>query len=306
MKQLKWHWSALIMGLLLLAGCAGAATQKEPEWLAGEQMDHPLVGQLWSVKKQALVNRDMWLESLPDGVWLLVGEQHDHPDHQRLTHQWMLQLAAQQRLGPLALEMARQPQQPALDAALGQSSVTPEMLDWQPGWPWERYGELVQSGLLHARRVLAADLDMQQQRDAYQQGAPLPAISEAMAQVLDRMMDEGHCGQLPEALLPKMREVQLARDQAMAEVLLGVELDGRVGLLQAGSVHVRKDLGVPRWLPPDVKHVSVWLVQVDQRQQPQDYLPPAVDGLQVYDYLLFTPAIMPVDYCAAFQSSSRR
>lgn len=302
----KIRWLLLGVSGLLLTACQTLPSSGSA-WLAAEQRHHPLVGRFWSVQEQQFVDFQVWLAALPGDQWVLVGEQHDHPDHQRLPREWLQQLAESDRLGPLALEMARQPQQPALDAALRQSWVTPERLEWQQGWPWTRYGELVQAGLQQASRVLAADLGREAQRQAYQQGAPLVAVSESQAAVLDRLIDEGHCGLLPNEHLPSMRQVQLARDQAMAGILASEPLAGRIGLVQVGSVHARPDVGIPRWLPEALDYTSIWLRQVEaDRQTPEAYLFEGADGLPVADYIYFTPAIAPVDYCAAFQSSSRR
>lgn len=306
---LRIKWLLAGVGLLVVLGCQPLKPSGSA-WLAAEQQAHPLVGRFWSVQGREFVDFPTWLAALPGDQWLLIGEQHDHPDHQRLPREWLLQLAATDRLGPLALEMARQPQQAALDAALREPGITPEVLDWQPGWPWASYGALVQAGLLEASRVLATDLSREAQRQAYQQGAPL-AASDSLAAVLDRLIDEGHCGLLPNAQLPSMRQVQLARDQAMAAVLANEPLLGRIGLMQAGSVHARPDAGIPRWLPEGLQRTSIWLRQVEAgRQTPDAYLFEGADGLPVADYIYFTPAIAPVDYCAAFraagQSSSRR
>lgn len=294
------------LSLLLSSACVtlNTGTNAEEPWLATEQRDHPLVGRLWSVEQQAWIELDTFLAELSADQWLLIGEQHDHPDHQRLTLQWLKTLATDNRMGVLALEMATLEQQPLLDAQLGQQ-VTAEDLNWTQGWPWQRYGALVQEGLLQAQQVLATDPPRAQQMQAYRDGAPQEALTVAQAEALDMLIDEGHCGMLPADRLPAMRQVQLLRDQVMAKTLASVKLQGRVGLMQAGTVHVRRDIGIPRWLPEEVAVTSLWLVQVNQHQQPQDYAAAGVDGLPMADYLYFTPAIPAVDYCEAFKSSAQ-
>lgn len=292
--------------LLLVSACSLVDTPVTPSagWLAPEQQNHLLVGQLWSVAEQKFVDPKTVLTELPDNHWLLIGEQHDHPDHQRLVLEWMQYLASKNRMGVLALEMARLEQQPLLDLGRGRQVVA-EDLNWIQGWPWERYGALVQAGLLQAQQVLATDPSREAQMRAYRDGAPLPALTRAQAEVLDALIDQGHCGLLPVERLPAMRQVQLLRDQVMAETLASVVLHGRVGLFLAGSVHTRKDLGVPRWLPDGMEYSSLWLVQVNQQQRPEEYLAAGVDEIPITDYIYFTPAIPAVDYCEAFQSSSQ-
>ncbi|WP_162299663.1 ChaN family lipoprotein [Marinospirillum perlucidum] len=286
----------------LLAGGRGQASEGE-SWLAQERLEQPLVGQLWDVRRGQLMSMQSLLEQLPAGAWLLIGEQHDHPDHQRLAAAWLEMLATQERLGYLALEMLYQDQQPLLDEFSGQASVTAEDLDWpDPGWPWEDYGPLVQLGLGKAEGVLATDLTTAEKRQVYREGASRSALTVEQAQALDELIDEGHCGQLPQEQLPRMRQVQLARDQAMAEVLAGAEASAGVHIFLAGSVHVRADLGVPRWLPESLPRVSVGLQQVGEAEEPQAYLPSqSVEGIPAYDYLFFTPALPAKDYCARFR-----
>lgn len=271
------------------------------------QEDHELTGKLWSVSTGEFIQPEQLIRQLEAGSWLLLGEKHDHPDHQSLALDWLKQLHQQERLGVLALEMAYQSQQNQLDAALGDSEPDPESLNWAEGWPWERYGKLVAAGLSRSERVVGADLDRQEQRKAYREGAARPAVTEAQAAALDELIYKGHCELLPREHLPQMRQVQLARDQAMAEALTRSSGTEGVSIFVAGSVHTRLDLGVPRWLPGEVPVTSVWLLEVvDELQQPEDYLPEAVDGLPVADYLYFAPALPPVDYCAEFKESRGR
>ena len=307
-KRLKVVASLLIFcTFMLFVGVSLAAQEVSSEWLAQEHKEHPLVGRFWSVNRQQKLDFDLWLQQRPQGSWLLLGEQHDHPDHQRLARLWLEQLVQAERLGVLAMEMLRASQQPALDEARGQNIENETQLDWpEQGWDWAVYGDLVQAGLLSAERVLAIDLDRRQQLAAYREGAPRPAISQAQAEALDELLYEGHCQMLPRERLGAMRQVQLARDQAMALVMAeAIEVPG-VHLLLAGAVHVRQDLGIPRWLPGEVRVVSLLLQQVDpERKEPEAYLPASIDGLQAFDYIFFTPAIEPVDYCAKMRASQK-
>lgn len=263
-----------------------------------------LTGKLWSLETRSFISSDDFLQSLEPGSWLLVGEQHDHPGHQPLVEQWLRQLADLDRLGVLALEMAHLKQQSALDAALGEAEVTPKTLEWGEGWPWERYESLVVAGLTLAQRLVATDLPRKEQRKAYQEGAAQPAVSEDQAGALDELLYRGHCELLPREQLPAMRQVQLARDQTMAKVLARTGDATGINVFVAGSVHVRQDLGVPRWLPETSQVVSILLQQLNEDQQePQDYLPEGVDGLEAFDYIYFTPALPPVDYCEELRQS---
>jgi uncharacterized iron-regulated protein len=68
-----------------------------------------------------------------------------------------------------------------------------------------------------------------------------PEVEERMAHAIR----DGHCGLLPEAMIPAMVRAQRARDARLAEVVLQARVAGRQPVLLAGNGHVRTDLGVP-------------------------------------------------------------
>lgn len=59
----------------------------------------------------------------------------------------------------------------------------------------------------------------------------------------------GHCNALPAAALAPMARAQIARDAYMA--LKIEDRKARPVVLLAGNGHVRRDIGVPRWLRSD-------------------------------------------------------
>lgn len=265
---------------------------------------HPLQDRLWNMDEQRFVSPQSLFERLPPGGWLLLGEQHDHPEHHRIQAQWILQLAQRHQLGAVALEMADANQQDAFDQALGQGGqATPEALAWQKGWDWALYGQVVRTALDQATAVVAADLPRAEQRSAYKDGAPGGELSEAHNDFMRDLLFESHCGQLPANVMDGMRQVQLARDQAMAARLQHYSNPALTGVMITGSVHARRDLGIPRWL--DQPLVSVLLVAVEtDKPSPEDYIPEGLADLPAADYLFFTSAIPVRDYCAELETKS--
>ncbi len=96
---------------------------------------------------------------------VLVGEQHDNPDHHALEL-WLLQvLAARRPQGSLLLEMLNSDQQSRVDAV--QSDLAdgkyptdlPAALNWQKSWDWSLYGPLMRYVLAQPYPVLSASLD---------------------------------------------------------------------------------------------------------------------------------------------------
>jgi uncharacterized iron-regulated protein len=78
------------------------------------------------------------------------------------------------------------------------------------------------------------------------EGPGAVAIDAAWREAQQREIASGHCNALPASLLPGMARAQFARDAVMAEALRRHASRGAV--LLAGNGHVRRDLGVPRWL----------------------------------------------------------
>ncbi len=65
-------------------------------------------------------------------------------------------------------------------------------------------------------------------------------------------MRDGHCGLLPAAQVAPMTRVQVARDVAMAQVVMAAARPGQTVVLLAGSGHVDPQVGVPRHLQPSL------------------------------------------------------
>lgn len=292
--------------LIWLALALSMTAQANSHWLAPHQVDHPLAGKLWHTEQQTYVDLDTGLSSLPEGSWLLLGEQHDHPDHHQLQLRILTQLAQHNRLGSVAFEMANYDQQQKLDEWIGRGdAVTADVLDWSAGWPWERYAPQLQFALNYADRVVAADLPRREQRQAYQQGAAEGILDAAHSRYMMELIYTSHCEQLPRTNLIPMLQVQLARDQQMARRMLATTQADKINVLIAGAQHVRKDTGIARWLPESLYSTSLIMVALKDAVDPADYLhetyPGYTAGELSTDLLLFTPSMPEQDYCAAFQ-----
>jgi uncharacterized iron-regulated protein len=127
------------------------------------------------------------------------------------------------------------------------------------GWNWHFYRPYIALALQHRLPLLAGNLSRADAEKVVRNGyaavfdpqrltalgldSPTPPLWQAGQ---EREIDEGHCHALPPTLLPGMARAQLARDAVMADVLEHQETGAAV--LLAGNGHVRRDLGVPRWL----------------------------------------------------------
>ena len=244
---------------------------------------------------------------LPADV-LLLGEQHDAPEHQRIEQQAVAWLAARGALAAVVLEMAEQDR---ATTGLPRSASEAEVraaLGWHDAaWPWAAYGPVVMAAVRAGVPVLGANLPAARQREAMRDAAldarlPPAALAEQQQRVRD-----GHCGLLPESQIGPMTRVQIARDIAMADTVRAARQPGRTVLLVAGNGHVHRALGVPLHLPPDLT-TKVLSAQSGQAQaaidsEVTDTLPAHTSGA---DLLWPTPPVPPRDYCAELRRATRQ
>ena len=226
-------------GVLGRAGRAGAACALA--WLAGCAQMPPRLP----------FEHDL---AWPAADLLLLGEQHDAPDHQRLAARVVAQLAAHQRLAAVAIEMAEQGRSTVGLPTDASDAAARAALVWdERGWPWQAYGPIVMSAVRQGVPVVGANLPRPALRDAAQDPALDDAVPAAVRERLRTDVRDGHCGLLPDAQLPGMTRIQIARDRTLADTLRALARPGRVVLLVAGANHVDASRGVPlhlRAAPP--------------------------------------------------------
>ncbi|WP_240787110.1 ChaN family lipoprotein [Ramlibacter rhizophilus] len=184
---------------------------------------------------------------------LLLGEQHDAAEHQRLHHQTVVDLLGRGRLAALVLEMAEEGATTAGLPRNADESAVRSALGWsEQAWHWQAYAPAVMAAVRAGVPVLGANLPRQQMRGAMADArldAALPP--EAMARHREAIR-AGHCDLIPAERLGPMARIQVARDQAMARTLAQAARRGATVVLLAGSGHVDPELGVPRHLREDL------------------------------------------------------
>jgi uncharacterized iron-regulated protein len=261
--------SAVTLGALWLAlsGCAGPA--------ATEPLDARLQG------------------LLPTPL-LLLGEQHDAPEHQRLQRETVQHLATRGELAALVLEMSDQGRQTTGLGADASEAQVREALDWRGAtnagaWPWTTYGPVVMAAVRAGAPVLGGNLPRGAMRAAMAEPTLDDTLPATALQTLRDQIREGHCGLLPESQIAPMTRIQLARDRAMARTALAALRPGQTVLLIAGNQHVRRDLGVPQHLPAG----QAFKVVVSQAGQAATGEAPGAAADRVWA----TPPLPPKDYC---------
>ncbi|NML14206.1 ChaN family lipoprotein [Azohydromonas caseinilytica] len=185
----------------------------------------------------------------PQARVLLYGEQHDQPDQQRQVAQAVRDLAAQQRLAAVVLEMAEQGGSTARLAAGADEAAVQEALRWSAAaWPWDSYKDVVMAAVRAEVPVLGGNLPRSGMRAAMQDEALDGLLPAAVNDQLKTAIREGHCGLLPAEHEGGMLRIQLARDQSMARAVAQAAHDASPGqqvLLLSGAQHAARDRGVP-------------------------------------------------------------
>lgn len=253
--------------------------------------------------------RAAWRSRLQGSTVALLGEVHDNPEHHRLRRQ-VLQHALQAGWRPaLVMEQFDVEHQADIERSRRERPRDAEHLialaGASRGWHWADYEPLVALALAFDLPLLAGNLSRAQASRLVRDGAEAALGAEATRALglhqapdaawqaaQEREIDAGHCGALPRNLWPGMARAQFARDAVMAQLLRQHAARGAV--LLAGNGHVRRDIGVPRWLTTLAPQslLAVGYVETDEA-------PPA-PGL--YDAVVVTARAERPDPCEAFKA----
>jgi uncharacterized iron-regulated protein len=293
-----------------------AAVEAPMRWQAPLDRDHPLVGRIFDADGVAIDEAEL-LRRMRAAHYVLIGEQHDNPDHHVLQARLLHQLVASGRRPAVVFEMLDQERQPAVDRALAAHADVDAFgaaVDWaDSGWPpWPLYSPLfaevlraqlpiVAAGLDRktAMRLAGEDLSASDPALAYALEAAGPLAAEQQA-ALREEMSQAHCGRIQAGeVLDAMVQIQRARDARLA---LGMQRAGADGaLLIAGAGHVRRDRGVPAYLARAAagSTLSIALLEVQSGSLvPGEYVSQLGAAGAPYDLLWFTPRANDVDHCA--------
>jgi uncharacterized iron-regulated protein len=283
----------LLLALMLLGACQNAS--KLPNTPASSSSKEPF-GMIRDLNSGQVLTADELVGRLAMAPRVIVGEQHDNPDHHALQLRLLRALADRRAQGSLLLEMLTPDQQPRVNKVRAELKTTgwpddlPKALAWQSGWDWTLYGPVVRFALAQPYPLLAANLDTNEVRRIYAQAPVLNGARSNSASVKGELLAqvrESHCGLLPEAQMPAMLAVQQQRDRRMAERLLAAPMPS---LLFAGAYHARKDIGVPvHLLDLGVSGATVVLMLAQEGAE-------ITPGMA--DYVWYTAAMPEPDYCA--------
>lgn len=180
---------------------------------------------------------------------LLVGEQHDAPDHQVMHRRVVQALAERGTLAGVVVEMAARGRSTTGLPRDASEAQVKQALDWdESGWPWQPYRPAVMAAVAAGAPVLGGNLSRPQLREAMQDAQLDTLLSGPAMKAQQQAIRQGHCDLLPESQIQPMTRVQIARDRAMAQTLQEAAIHGKTVVLLAGGRHVDTQLGVPQHL----------------------------------------------------------
>ena len=151
---------------------------------------------------------------------VLIGEQHDAPEHHVIEREAVDALVARGRLAALTLEMAEEGNGTGhlpTDATEEQVRIA---LSWNDkAWPWADYGPAVMAAVRAGVPVVGANLPRARMKDAMADVSLDAQLSDGARHAQQKAVREGHCNLLPEAQIGPMTRIQIARDRAMAQAV---------------------------------------------------------------------------------------
>lgn len=280
--------------LFFLSRLPSWLVRSAPRWL----LVVLLAGCAWPLTPDGAITQQRLTPLLPADA-LLLGEQHDAPDHQRIEREVVQVLAARGVLAALALEMAEQGRSTAALARSASEDEVRAALQWNnKDWPWASYGPAVMAAVGAGVPVLGANLPRAQMRAAMGDRQLELQLKGPALKAQQQMIRFGHCERLPESQITPMTRVQIARDIAMAQAVTGAAVPGKTVLLLAGAGHVDRALGVPQHLPSSLNARAVGLVAEAALD--------AAEARTRFDAIWAARPAPEKDYCAEFQAGTAR
>jgi uncharacterized iron-regulated protein len=240
---------------------------------------------------------------------VLLGELHDNPYHHRVRGMLITALATEHPA--IVFEQFTASEKPILPPSPGETREA--WLDAngfdRTGWRWPLHAPVVEAALASGRAIWGSNVSREALRSVVREGAGAapPEFRRLMEQspmdsaaraALDQDLIEGHCGQLPETMIPGMRAAQEVRDASMTWALVAAGAAGPAWLI-AGNGHVRSDIAVPRMLRNAAPGKRVLVVGLLERGK--DGALPDQSERQRYDLVIVTPPTAREDPCAGLR-----
>lgn len=238
---------------------------------------------------------------------VLLGEVHDNPVHHQLRGSLLHALPG----GHAAVVFEQLPESgtalPPPAPAAGLEAWLEQAGFDRRAWRWPLHRPVIEAAMVRGRSLWGAGVSRERLRSVVQQGEsgapehlrPLlerSPLDHSARSALDRALIEGHCGSLSATMLPGLRAAQRVRDAAMTLALVEAGTTGPAWLM-AGNGHLRRDMGVPRYLGSAAPASAVLVVGLLERER--DGSLPSARERRGFDIVILTPRAPREDPCAS-------
>jgi uncharacterized iron-regulated protein len=235
---------------------------------------------------------------------VLLGEVHDNAAQHAMRARALRSLLETGAQPALLMEQFDREHQAELDRALARPGVTPAAViaaaapgdPTLQGWSWPLYEPYIALAIAYRLPLVAANVSREDTRRVLRDGLPAMGfdahVPADIGAAQSRAIVDGHCGMIDAAQAGRMVGAQVARDQFMARAIEANAARGVV--LLAGNGHVRRDVGVPRWLAAGTRSrsVSIGLLEAGD------------PGGSAFDLPFTTPAQTRADPCEGMRAPS--
>ena len=213
-----------------------------------------------------------WQSRFSGDAIVMLGEVHDNAEQHHLRLERLRQAFAEGWRPVIAMEQFDREHQEDIERARRKRPKDVQyLLDLaaprrteEGDWNWKFYEPFVALALEYDVPLIAVNLSRADAGKVVKDGYSAVfdpdtlmslGLNEPIARdwesAQEREIEVGHCHQLPPSILPAMARAQFARDAMMASAVKANAGHGLV--LLAGNGHVRRDIGVPRWLSPPLR-----------------------------------------------------
>jgi uncharacterized iron-regulated protein len=256
-----------------------------------------------------------WESRLQGDAVVMLGEVHDNAQQHRLRLEVLRRAFAAGWRPAIAMEQFDRERQADIERARRERPMEAQHVIDQAatpsarpggGWNWDFYRPFVALALQYDVPLIAANLSNADTTRIVRGG--FAAVFDGPGIVMlgldrpiandwqvaqEREIDIGHCRALPPATWHRLARAQFARDAVMAHVLRQHAGSGVV--LLAGNGHVRRDIGVPRWLGAENGRVfTVGFLEADDESTPAS----------AFDATVRTGVAPRSDPCAGFKQGT--
>jgi uncharacterized iron-regulated protein len=213
-----------------------------------------------------------WQSRLSGDAIVMLGEVHDNAEQHHLRLERLRRAFAEGWRPAIAMEQFDREHQEDIERARRARPKDVQYLldlaaprDTKGGnWNWKFYRPFVALALEYDVPLIAVNLSRADAGKIVKDGYSAVFAADTLMSLglnepiardwesaQEHEIEVGHCHQLPPSLLPAMARAQFARDAVMASAVNAHAAHGLV--LLAGDGHVRRDIGVPRWLSPPLQ-----------------------------------------------------